>query len=153
MDKYRQRLLIEVEKWYRKKFNKRNKRIVFIPTSIVSEYFQEKRKFKAKSGRCIICNNKLSGKKKSYCSNRCRDIANMFVWEHIKCVFNPDEWKCVYCGSKYNLEVDHIRPIANGGLEFDLNNLRVLCQKHNRGRKKPIPISEDQTDLTGGYNQ
>ncbi|MBS1969676.1 MAG: HNH endonuclease [Bdellovibrionales bacterium] len=35
------------------------------------------------------------------------------------------------CGSKYQLQVDHIRPLAKGGSE-DISNLRILCGVHNR---------------------
>lgn len=34
------------------------------------------------------------------------------------------------CGSKYQLQIDHIQPKAYGGLN-DLQNLRVLCRTHN----------------------
>ena len=55
-----------------------------------------------------------------------------------KKIFNRDQ-TCQYrdknsgrvCGSRWNLEIDHIQPRwANGGNEED--NLRVLCQKHNQ---------------------
>jgi HNH endonuclease len=34
------------------------------------------------------------------------------------------------CGSKFYLEIDHIRPVALGGGN-DLSNLRLLCRTHN----------------------
>ncbi|MBS1972096.1 MAG: HNH endonuclease [Bdellovibrionales bacterium] len=34
------------------------------------------------------------------------------------------------CGSKYQLQIDHIQPVAFGGGN-DLENLRVLCRTHN----------------------
>lgn len=36
------------------------------------------------------------------------------------------------CGSKYQLQVDHITPLAKGGTD-EITNLRVLCGVHNRG--------------------
>lgn len=39
-----------------------------------------------------------------------------------------DGWKCVKCGSRYRLEVDHIKPVRDRpDLAFDLDNLQVLC--------------------------
>ncbi len=35
------------------------------------------------------------------------------------------------CGSKYQLQVDHIKPLAKGGSD-DIANLRILCGVHNR---------------------
>lgn len=35
------------------------------------------------------------------------------------------------CGSKYQLQIDHIRPLAKGGTD-EISNLRILCGAHNR---------------------
>ncbi len=37
------------------------------------------------------------------------------------------------CGSRWNLHIDHIKPKWVGGTD-DIDNLRVLCQKHNYER-------------------
>ncbi|KYG64877.1 hypothetical protein AZI86_11800 [Bdellovibrio bacteriovorus] len=34
------------------------------------------------------------------------------------------------CGSKYQLQIDHVKPVAFGGTS-DLTNLRILCRTHN----------------------
>ena len=41
-------------------------------------------------------------------------------------VWDRDGGKCVCCGSKRNLNFDHIQPVALGG-ESNENNLRLLC--------------------------
>jgi 5-methylcytosine-specific restriction endonuclease McrA len=53
-------------------------------------------------------------------------------------VCERDGGRCTYqspdgkrCGSKHNLQVDHIQPYARGGLHA-MSNLRLLCAKHNR---------------------
>lgn len=39
-----------------------------------------------------------------------------------------DGWRCVKCGSKYRLEVDHIEPVRDcPERAFDLANLQTLC--------------------------
>lgn len=39
-----------------------------------------------------------------------------------------DQWKCVKCGSRYRLEVDHIEAVRNApDRAFDLSNLQTLC--------------------------
>lgn len=58
-----------------------------------------------------------------------------------------DDWRCVQCGSKYKLEVDHRIPIRKRrDLAFDLDNLQTLCAGcHSRktadevGIRKPNP--------------
>ncbi|MCK5072490.1 MAG: HNH endonuclease [Bacteriovoracaceae bacterium] len=42
-------------------------------------------------------------------------------------VFARDKNKCVICGSKRNLELDHITPISVGGLTVE-SNLRITCK-------------------------
>ena len=45
-------------------------------------------------------------------------------------VLKRDNYKCVLCGSKKNIEVDHIKPLALfPDLALDINNGRVLCEK------------------------
>jgi len=38
-----------------------------------------------------------------------------------------DGWKCVQCGSRRRLEVDHIKGLRDGGAPYDLKNLQTLC--------------------------
>ncbi len=45
-------------------------------------------------------------------------------------VFNRDQC-CKICGSKWQLNIDHIKPVWAGGTN-DLSNLRILCGQHNR---------------------
>ena len=42
-----------------------------------------------------------------------------------------DNNRCVFCGSRDRLEVDHIIPAAIGGTN-DVSNLQTLCKKCNR---------------------
>jgi hypothetical protein len=48
-------------------------------------------------------------------------------------ILSRDGNKCVWCGSIKDLQVDHIRPVAIGGLPDD-DNLRVLCRTCHKGR-------------------
>ena len=43
------------------------------------------------------------------------------------------DYKCCFCGSKENLEIDHIIPIREGGTK-DEDNLRILCKSCNGKR-------------------
>lgn len=39
-----------------------------------------------------------------------------------------DSWKCVQCGSRHKLEVDHIKPVrTHPELAYVLDNLQTLC--------------------------
>jgi hypothetical protein len=46
-------------------------------------------------------------------------------------LFLRDEGRCTNCGSKINIEIDHILPFALGGTN-DLANLRLLCRSCNQ---------------------
>ncbi len=53
-------------------------------------------------------------------------------------VFRRDDGRCTYvgkngvrCGATVHLQIDHIRPFCRGG-KHTIDNLRLLCGKHNR---------------------
>jgi len=48
-------------------------------------------------------------------------------------ILKRDNYKCNFCGSKENLEIDHIVPVFQGGTNKE-SNLRVLCQSCNGKR-------------------
>jgi hypothetical protein len=48
-------------------------------------------------------------------------------------VFARDGRFCEFCNSQHDLEIDHILPVAKGGVA-NLSNLRVLCKSCNLGR-------------------
>lgn len=55
-------------------------------------------------------------------------------------VLRRDQFQCVLCGSsgsESNLEVDHIIPVSKGGSD-DMDNLRCLCFRCNRGKHSKI---------------
>ena len=55
-------------------------------------------------------------------------------------VLRRDQFQCVLCGasgSEANLEVDHIISVSKGGSD-DMDNLRCLCFKCNRGKHSKI---------------
>lgn len=41
-----------------------------------------------------------------------------------------DGFECAICGTRDDLTIDHIVPLSKGGGD-DLDNLRLLCRKHN----------------------
>ena len=48
-------------------------------------------------------------------------------------IFKRDKFKCLKCGSKCNLTIDHIEPIFTGG-ENKLSNLQTLCKSCNSSK-------------------
>ena len=50
-----------------------------------------------------------------------------------KNVRRRDEGKCVDCGSKKNLEYDHIIPLASGGSN-SIGNIQLLCKACKKGK-------------------
>lgn len=58
------------------------------------------------------------------------DDVKMTVWQR-------DNGKCVKCGSRENLEFDHIIPVSKGGSNT-VRNIELLCEKCNREKKDNI---------------
>lgn len=52
-------------------------------------------------------------------------------------VWRRDEGKCSKCGSRKNLEYDHIIPISKGGSNT-VRNIELLCEECNRRKKDNI---------------
>jgi tetratricopeptide (TPR) repeat protein len=52
-------------------------------------------------------------------------------------VWRRDEGKCVNCGSRENLEYDHIIPVSKGGSNT-VRNIELLCEKCNREKTSKI---------------
>lgn len=52
-------------------------------------------------------------------------------------VWNRDGGRCVICGSRENLEFDHIIPFSKGGATT-VRNLQLLCQECNRKKSNHI---------------
>jgi predicted restriction endonuclease len=47
-----------------------------------------------------------------------------------KALLEAYNYKCAYCGSSVNLQIDHIHPVSKGGWK-NWDNLQVLCQDCN----------------------
>jgi len=52
-------------------------------------------------------------------------------------VWRRDQGRCVECGSKGNLEYDHIIPVSKGG-SSTTRNIQILCQDCNRKKSNKI---------------
>lgn len=81
---------------------------------------------------CWNCKAPLSGRRRHYCSSECGELYwKKGNWEYTrKLVFKRDNNTCQLCKQHEEvslLQVDHIIPIANGGDELNVDNLRTLC--------------------------
>jgi len=67
---------------------------------------------------------------KEYSREPIPEDVRFFVWRR-------DQGRCVKCGSKKNLEFDHIIPISEGGSNSE-RNIQLLCQECNRKKSNKI---------------
>ena len=85
---------------------------------------------------CRMCRCVLTGRKRSFCGLRClRDFFMQTDWQRVRrVVYERDGHRCMECGAWLNrgaFHVDHIIPLAAGGVEWDLSNLELLCPTCN----------------------
>jgi hypothetical protein len=52
-------------------------------------------------------------------------------------VWRRDQGRCVSCGSRENLEYDHIIPVSKGGANT-VRNIQLLCEHCNRSKHNKI---------------
>jgi len=101
--------------------------------------------------RCVNCDQFLPKRRRKYCSDEC---TNAFWVKHNWAamrsrVLKNQKMTCQKCGTKalfninsedpmsgYNYVVDHKKPIALGGAEFDESNLQTLCGICNKEKTK-----------------
>jgi hypothetical protein len=80
----------------------------------------------------------IAGRKKFQPSRPRSLVARPEYSRHIparlrRAVLQRDEGRCGKCGSLEHPEVDHVIPVARGGLTLE-ENLQVLCGAHNRSK-------------------
>lgn len=116
---------------------------------------------------CIWCGNPLPSRRRSYCSDACRDARWHKYWSDAtetakKAVgYRPMMWpaiaaeqirlypSCSRCGSVQNLEAHHIRPLHSGGSN-ELSNLITLCHDCHRAQHKSKPRENDASRTVQG---
>lgn len=48
-----------------------------------------------------------------------------------RAVWKRDQGRCVICGATEDLHFDHIIPFSKGGCSWSLDNVQLLCSRHN----------------------
>ena len=69
---------------------------------------------------------------------RIRPERNWRRWQRVRrFVLDRDCWRCTRCGKAGRLEVHHVRPVSEGGVEFDPDNLTALCRRCHFDEHRP----------------
>ena len=57
-----------------------------------------------------------------------------------------DDWRCVQCGTRHRLEIDHIEPVRDRpDLAYSLSNLQTLCGScHSRKTRIEIGLGRPE---------
>lgn len=88
----------------------------------------------------VSCGKPLPPRRRRWCSDKCskyyfNTIYNNHDWNSArKAAKRRDKWKCVQCGSKIKLEVNHIKACLGKrgfGCQHHLSNLETLCREHH----------------------
>ena len=85
-------------------------------------------KFKLK----LVDSNDLTDRKANKPSGGDDLAHNRIIPSQVKqAVWKRDQGKCIECGSKDNLHFDHILPFSKGGSSVLIENIQLLCARHN----------------------
>ena len=76
-----------------------------------------------------LCDKFKNGNWRKYCDlHDGFSLMRLRYWNLFKEeILSRDKKTCVKCGSKEDLQVDHIKAIVNGGDMWNKNNLQTLC--------------------------
>ncbi len=97
---------------------------------------------KDEAGRliCLNCGGLLSGRRRKYCCDDCYlDWLSAHSHQFKRERMINKIGKCAKCGTTENVPnfiLDHIKPIALGGAEFDDDNLQLLCPECDKEKTK-----------------
>lgn len=119
------------------------------------------------TGTCIMCGAPLPPRRRSYCSDACRDLRwhqhvekqieeakaavgyRPMMWPAIATEQIRREPQCRRCGSRKNLEAHHIVPLHSGGSNrFD--NLMTLCYTCHKVQHRSKPRKHDPSRTMQG---
>jgi hypothetical protein len=105
-----------IELWYRRKYRREGKRLRIIPMRHVREWLALRGYIELAEGSYDVV--------LPY-QPEWQALRGIYLARH----FSPGQIpNCEVCrGRAVDYEIDHIIPIAAGGLEFDINNLRLTC--------------------------
>ncbi len=53
-------------------------------------------------------------------------------------VWRRDKGRCVKCGGRNNLHFDHVIPYSKGGSSLSVENIQLLCARHNLEKRDKI---------------
>ena len=70
--------------------------------------------------------------------NKLRPRSRVIPTEVKKIVWARDEGKCVMCGSSDELHFDHDLPYSKGGTSISVDNVKILCARHNLKKSDKI---------------
>lgn len=108
---------------------------------IASVYADENTRTEAQSQLEWIANErKKQAKKKAKVkyTKRRRSTFSQKRDQLILALIERDGYECAKCGEVDNLSIDHIMPLSKGGSD-ELDNLRLLCRKHNSAKGDSVP--------------
>jgi hypothetical protein len=70
--------------------------------------------------------------------NKFKPRTRVIPTEIKRIVWERDQGKCVMCGANDELHFDHDLPYSKGGSSMTVDNVRILCARHNLAKSDKI---------------
>lgn len=88
--------------------------------------------------RFILEETEIEFRNNNITENKLKPRTRVIPTEVKKIVWERDGGKCVMCGAIDELHFDHDLPYAKGGTSISVNNVKILCARHNLSKSDNI---------------
>ncbi|MBI5404009.1 MAG: HNH endonuclease [Ignavibacteriae bacterium] len=93
---------------------------------------------KRKVFRFILEETEFEYKNDHLTENKLKPRSRVIPTEIKKIVWERDKGKCVLCGATDELHFDHDLPFSKGGTSITVDNVKILCARHNLSKSDKI---------------
>ena len=140
-------LFVQAAKQY--KIGQRNPEVVKVYEKILPGIWSEKGFFKLIDYKIVNINNRhvfrfileeteIDFSNNRLTENKLKPRSRVIPTEVKRMVWERDQGRCTMCGANDELHFDHDLPFSKGGTSISVDNVKILCARHNLSKSDKI---------------